>query len=116
MLFGHLPEIIIILALGLLFFGPKKMIEMGGQVGRSLRELQSAIKDMNLNSLGGDESTSASQSPLGKLSQLAQDMSERRAADAAEATPTPTPAPDREYLRVVETEPASQPTETPLAE
>ncbi len=100
-MFSHLPELFGLLVLGLIIFGPKKMIEMGGQVGRLFRELQSAIKEMNWNPLG-EESTSslpgATPSPLSKFSQWAQDLSAIRGG-------SPTPAPSQ---HVVET--TAQPT------
>lgn len=81
----RLPEILGLLVLGLIIFGPKRMIELGGQVGRALRELQTAMKEMNWNLTGDDAATSSSssQTTLGKLSQIAQDISGARAADAA---------------------------------
>lgn len=85
--FGHLPEILGLLVLGLIVFGPKRMIELGSQLGRALRDMRSAMKDMNWNMLGDDANTpsGASHSTLGRLSQLAQDMSGSRTVDAKPA-------------------------------
>ena len=87
---GHIPEVLGLLVLGLIIFGPKRMIEMGGQLGRMWRELQSALKDMSWNPLTDDTSTSpsSSQSTLGRLSQMAQNVTAQRDAQA-ESTPAP---------------------------
>jgi sec-independent protein translocase protein TatA len=86
MFFGHLTEVLGLLVLGLLIFGPKRMIELGGQLGRTLREVQSAMKEMNWNPLGDDSSTGSPSTALSKLSQLAQNLSQR-GDDPAPATP-----------------------------
>ena len=44
---GHWFEILIILALALLVFGPKRMIEMGSSLGKAFRELRNAAKEMD---------------------------------------------------------------------
>ncbi|HEX8996156.1 MAG TPA: twin-arginine translocase TatA/TatE family subunit [Ktedonobacterales bacterium] len=82
--FGHLPEILGLLVLGLIIFGPKRMIELGSQLGRTFREFQSAMKEMSWNPLSDDDdkTSSAPQTTLGKLSQLAQTMSAPRATEA----------------------------------
>jgi len=83
MIFNHLPELLGLLVLGLLIFGPKRMIEAGSQLGRMLRETQAALKDMDWG-MGGDKASNlfTSHTPLGKLSQFAQAMSAQRAEDA----------------------------------
>jgi sec-independent protein translocase protein TatA len=84
MFFNHLPELLGLLVLGLLIFGPKRMIEAGSQLGRMLRETQSALKEMDWG-LGDDKAPnpfSSSRTPLGKLSQFAQAMTASRADDA----------------------------------
>lgn len=48
---SHFFELIIILLLALLVFGPKKLIEMAGQFGRAFRQLRDATKDMNWSNL-----------------------------------------------------------------
>ena len=56
---GHWFEILIILALALLVFGPKRMIEMGSQLGKAFRELRNAAKEMDWSSLTGQNETSS---------------------------------------------------------
>ncbi|HEY7094888.1 MAG TPA: twin-arginine translocase TatA/TatE family subunit [Ktedonobacterales bacterium] len=61
---GHWFEILIILALALLVFGPKRMIEMGSQLGKAFRQLRDAAKEMDWSSLTGqNETTSTTPSP-----------------------------------------------------
>jgi TatA/E family protein of Tat protein translocase len=61
---GHWFEILIILALALLVFGPKRMIEMGSQLGKAFRDLRNAAKEMDWSSLTGqNETTSTTPSP-----------------------------------------------------
>ncbi len=61
--FGHIGEIIGLLLLALIIFGPKRMIEMGSQLGKALRDTRDALKEMNW-SLMGDEKESP-ESPAG---------------------------------------------------
>lgn len=101
-MFGHLPQIIFLAAIGLLVFGPKRVIEMGSSLGKALREFQQATKDMNLsNLLTGEQDTSNSSSSatptaLSHLSQMSQSLT-------SETTPT-TPAESSPAGTVVEVE------------
>lgn len=112
-MFNHLPELLGLLILGLLIFGPKRMIEMGGQAGRMLRELRAAMKDLNWNPLTEEDSTNSTQSTLGKLSQMAQNFAAQRSDEAPATTPATPTSP-----QVVEatTQPTAQPASDPLAE
>jgi sec-independent protein translocase protein TatA len=60
---GHWFEILIILALALLVFGPKRMIEMGSSLGKAFRELRNAAKEMDWSSLTGQNETTTTPSP-----------------------------------------------------
>ena len=40
-----LPEIIVILILGLLFFGPKRLPQLGKTIGKTLKGIQTASKE-----------------------------------------------------------------------
>ncbi len=50
-MFGHWFEILIVVSVGLLVFGPKRMIEMGSQLGKMVRELRESTRDLNFSSL-----------------------------------------------------------------
>jgi sec-independent protein translocase protein TatA len=40
MLTGHLPEVIIILVVALIFLGPKRLPEAGSSIGKAIREFR----------------------------------------------------------------------------
>jgi len=112
-MFNHIPELLGLLVLGLIIFGPKRMIEMGGQAGRMLRELRSAMNDLNWNPLAEEGSPGSTQSTLGKLSQMAQDLAAQR-GDEAPATASTAPTPP--HVVEATAQPTAQPTSDPLAE
>jgi sec-independent protein translocase protein TatA len=46
-MFGlHMPELIIILVVALLIFGPKKLPEMGSAIGRSIKEFRKGMNEI----------------------------------------------------------------------
>jgi sec-independent protein translocase protein TatA len=46
--FGFHPvELLIVLALALLFFGPKRLPEMGSSIGKTIKEFQKSMKEVN---------------------------------------------------------------------
>jgi len=54
---GHWLEIIGLLLLALLVFGPKRLVEMGSSFGKMFREFRESTKDLNLSQmLSGTES------------------------------------------------------------
>jgi sec-independent protein translocase protein TatA len=42
----HVPELIIVLVIALLVFGPKKLPEMGSAIGKSIKEFQKGMKEV----------------------------------------------------------------------
>lgn len=55
-MFGlHMPELIIVLVIALLVFGPKKLPEMGSAIGKSIKEFRKGVneisKDADVNGL-----------------------------------------------------------------
>jgi len=47
-MFGlHMPELIIILVVALLIFGPKKLPEMGSAIGRSIKEFRKGVNEIS---------------------------------------------------------------------
>lgn len=46
-MFGlHMPELIIVLVIALLIFGPKKLPEMGSSIGRSIKEFRKGVSEI----------------------------------------------------------------------
>ena len=43
----HLPELIIVLAVALLIFGPKKLPEMGSAIGKSIKEFRKGMNELS---------------------------------------------------------------------
>jgi sec-independent protein translocase protein TatA len=47
-MFGlHMPELIIILVVALLIFGPKKLPEMGSSIGKSIKEFRKGMNELS---------------------------------------------------------------------
>lgn len=45
---GHIPELLIVLFLGLMIFGPKRLPEMGGAVAKTIRDFKSTMAHDNV--------------------------------------------------------------------
>jgi sec-independent protein translocase protein TatA len=43
----HGPELIIVLVIALLIFGPKKLPEMGSSIGKSIKEFKKGISELS---------------------------------------------------------------------
>ncbi|HEY7834210.1 MAG TPA: twin-arginine translocase TatA/TatE family subunit [Ktedonobacterales bacterium] len=87
---GHLPELVLLMVLALIFLGPKRMIEMGSSAGKMLRDLRQQLKEVrdasgvtNLDSLLNPEEPR--QTPFSVASQFSQSV-------GAELRDTPPPA------------------------
>ena len=92
-MFGHWFEILVLLGLALLVFGPKRMIEMGSQLGKTFRDLQGAVKEMNLSSLINTDEPSSTETISSKFSQLSQTIGERDRAAHTQPVATVESAP-----------------------
>lgn len=55
--FGHIGEILFLLLLALIVFGPKRMIEMVSQLGKTLLQTRDALKEMNWSLTNDTEET-----------------------------------------------------------
>ena len=47
MFFGHAPELIILLVVALLIFGPKRLPEMGSGVGKFIKEFRKSVNEIS---------------------------------------------------------------------
>ncbi len=52
----HLPDLLVILAIALLFFGSKKLPEIGASIGRSISSFKKGMRELKEN-MQQDEST-----------------------------------------------------------
>lgn len=106
MFFGHLPELLGLLVIALLVFGPKRMIEMGSQLGKAFREFKASTKDLNWTSLlsGAEQEKPTALSHLSQLSQTFGAANGNSAAPEADSVVT--------TARVVD---AAEPGEEPSA-
>ena len=57
--FGHIGLIIILFLVALVVFGPRRMIEMVSQLGRSLIQTRDALRQMNWNLTSDENDTPA---------------------------------------------------------
>jgi sec-independent protein translocase protein TatA len=44
--FGHLWELVVVLLIALIFFGPKRLPELGSSLGRSIREFRKSTSEV----------------------------------------------------------------------
>lgn len=58
----HIPELIIVLVVALLLFGPKKLPEMGSAIGKSVKAFRKGINEIS--NPGGEESSNPSDADL----------------------------------------------------
>ncbi|MDQ2887522.1 MAG: twin-arginine translocase TatA/TatE family subunit [Chloroflexota bacterium] len=72
----HPVELIAILAIALLVFGPKRLPEMGASIGKSIKEFQKGMRELN----EPKEETSSAAS----LAAIERGIASKRAAAAAE--------------------------------
>jgi TatA/E family protein of Tat protein translocase len=105
---SHLPEILFICFVGLLIFGPKRMISMGSALGKAVRELRESTKDLNWSALlGGSKSTNRAPTTLGALSQFTQTLSSGlnnlNASSSSTTATTVTPAPEEAVVESAST-------------
>lgn len=47
MITGHLPELFLVLILGLIVFGPKRLPEIGGAMGQGIRDFKNALSHLD---------------------------------------------------------------------
>jgi len=90
-----MPELIVIMVLALIIFGPRKLPELGRSLGRSLNEFKRASNELK-HTL--DEEIRIEEQKTVEERTVEQRMAEQRAAEqrVAEANAAPA-APDEEY-------------------
>lgn len=62
-MFAHWWELAIILMLALVFFGPKRLPEIGGAMGKGIREFRKATTDVEDSVVGKESAATPDQIP-----------------------------------------------------
>ena len=52
MLAGHLPELLIVLTLALVVFGPKRLPEIGSSLGKGIRDFRQSLNHLDSDGSG----------------------------------------------------------------
>ncbi len=92
-MFGSIgmPELIIILVIALIIFGPRKLPELGKSLGRSLNEFKKASNDL--------QNTLEQEIRIEEQKDTAAAAARKAEADAETAVPQDTPAPSQTVSR-----------------
>ena len=97
---GHWLEILAILVLALLVFGPKRMVVMGSSLGKAFREFRDSTRDINFSQMlngsdeDGEDDASARITPITTMPHIVEGSIERTSpsdvADTADIKTVPT--------------------------
>jgi sec-independent protein translocase protein TatA len=79
----HGPELIIILVIALLIFGPKKLPEMGSSIGKSIKEFKKGMSELTTPKEEKEEPSAAS------LESIEREIASKKAAANARETEQP---------------------------
>ena len=79
----HPFELLIVLAIALLFFGPKKLPEMGASIGKSIKAFQKGMKEIN----EPDEADA----PMTKFEAIEREIASKRTVATTKSTIVETP-------------------------
>ncbi len=97
---GHIWELVIVLVLALVFVGPGKLPEVGGAIGRGIREFRKASTDLE-NTLKGEPEPAPPPPPAPpqveapvQYAQSATPSQQSQPAEPAPAASAPAPAAD----------------------
>jgi sec-independent protein translocase protein TatA len=80
----HGPELIIVLVIALLVFGPKKLPEMGGAIGKSIKEFKRGMTELT-SGKDKDDEPKAPTTPQMSLDEIEREIASKKAA-ASEAS------------------------------
>ena len=83
----HLPELIIVLVVALLIFGPKKLPEMGSAIGKSIKEFRKGMSELNAPK---DEHTEETPLPVSATNEMGKLETTAAETDAAASIKTVT--------------------------
>jgi sec-independent protein translocase protein TatA len=78
----HGPELIVILVIALLVFGPKKLPEMGGAIGKSIKEFKRGMTELTSGKDKEDEPKAPTASQM-NLDEIEREIASKKAAASA---------------------------------
>jgi TatA/E family protein of Tat protein translocase len=61
---GHLPELLIVLILALVVFGPKRLPEIGGAMGKGIKEFRKGTAELEDKTSAHDASSTVAARPV----------------------------------------------------
>ena len=82
----HLPEILILLAIVLLFFGAKRLPEMGASIGKSVTAFKKGMRETHENEEEPVDETKALEAKRQELDALERELATKKAEAAAYET------------------------------
>ncbi|HEY4033025.1 MAG TPA: twin-arginine translocase TatA/TatE family subunit [Ktedonobacteraceae bacterium] len=85
----HLPDLLILLAIALLIFGPKKLPEMGAAIGKSITSFKKGMRELEKNVQNGikdKEVQELLEQRKSELEALEHEIAEKKAAVSAYET------------------------------
>ena len=83
------PEVWVLIALALLFFGPKRLPEMGSAIGKTIKEFQHSMKDTKAEVAPPAETPQITAAPLPAAPVVTAPAATVIPAPTATVTPTP---------------------------
>ncbi len=84
----HGPELIVILVIALLVFGPKKLPEMGGAIGKSIKEFKRGMNELT-SGKDKDDEPKAPTTPQMNLDEIEREIASKKAAASASEASQP---------------------------
>ncbi|MGY2892414.1 Sec-independent protein translocase subunit TatA/TatB [Deinococcus sp. UYEF24] len=96
------PEIMIILVVALLVFGPKKLPDLGKSLGNGIREFRKGTQGLKDELEGSMKDAPATQTPVTQTTAAAPQVVQPPVLSAAQATPTAVILPSAPVVHVIE--------------
>jgi len=85
----HAPELIIILVVALLIFGPKKLPEMGSAIGKSIKEFKKGVNELSQPKEEKENPQQAAEAARLELEAIERELASKKAALAAQEAAQP---------------------------
>jgi sec-independent protein translocase protein TatA len=79
---GFHPELIVVVVIALLIFGPKKLPEMGSAIGKSIKEFKKGMSELNASK--DEDSTKPTEAAKMELDAIEREIANKKAALAAQ--------------------------------